>query len=114
MKMKLFRDPPVGGRGELSRLFVGGLVVLLVSVAAAVINVTAAGRADALSCSGQGPSSITRDHVMARGEVWVVRKVPYNAKCRTIRAIAMGTMSSPAKRSERTAPGMYRWPGAYR
>jgi hypothetical protein len=40
--------------------------------------VAGASPASALSCSGQGLTSIARDHAMARANDWLTRHVPYN------------------------------------
>ncbi|WP_112238895.1 hypothetical protein [Kribbella monticola] len=65
-------------QGAARRIAAVVVTALLTAVPVTISQVVTAAPASALSCSGVGLPSITRDHVMARANTWLTRHVPYN------------------------------------
>ena len=65
-------------RPRRHRLLALGIAAPLMLTPAAAISILTAAPASALACAGEGLTTVSRDHVMARADVWLTRHVPYN------------------------------------
>lgn len=68
----------VSRRPARRRLLALSITVPLMLGPTAAASILTAAPAGALSCSGEGLATISRDHVMARADVWLTGHVPYN------------------------------------